>query len=316
MQSDRGSGFLSKVSQYASETLGIKWRFDTPRSPMSSGLVEQCVKKMKILANIAQLKDPKMDFFDTLPSVAYCINTNFNESLGCSAYYAMYGRNPDDVEDILPKTPLLSGDSKIFIENLQTQVENRHHLIKESRKLAQMKQKHRYDSKIVAIPSLQKGDLVMLDCVSHKLDRKNCKKGKIKREGPYRILSLESNGRNAILIDMLDNVLPNLHSVRKLHKIPNYRENFPIDLVSNFTLNDMTSDPETDNEFDYDCGTLCLENLFSDKKENSNVSNYVTVKMQVRGKQKTSGSQVLNLFSPVGYKKGSVYLPWDKVNEL
>ena len=52
---------------------------------------------------------------------------------------------------------------------------------------------------------------------------------KVHRRGPYKIVTV--SGHDVVLADMESKVLPDIYSIRRLIKIDNYLENFPIDKV-------------------------------------------------------------------------------------
>ena len=114
-----------------------------------------------------------------------------------------------------------------FAEALHEQASRRKELLKLCKDLAARDMKFKYDSSIVALPDFQPGDLVLLQTHNHPLSSKKMRKFKVLKKGPYRVHNVDRY--HCALMDLDNNLLPDLFPLRKLQKIPGFKENLPAD---------------------------------------------------------------------------------------
>jgi hypothetical protein len=175
-----------------------------------------------------------MDVKDILPDVQSAVNKVESTAMGCSPFYAMHGWEAiDNVETECGIDKPLTTSNKKLLEEVVTSNKLRMELLKNARELASKETKHRFDGGIVNIPQFSVGDLVLLSTHDHKLSSQTSRKDKVLFEGPYYILHVDRF--QAALKDVKGEILPDMHSLRKLKKIESYKQSFPVDLANKST---------------------------------------------------------------------------------
>jgi hypothetical protein len=283
ISSDRGAAFNSKMLSDLSKSFGIKWRHDAAHMPSSTGLVENRVQMAKKLIKFAVLKNPGVDSFDILPDIQFCMNNSPCTSLGVSPYFAFHGFHATDVFENNLNLDTLPGSDFKYVENLVEEAKLRHEMLKEAKKVTADNLKHAHDRKIVSLPELNVGDLVLYSTPSHPLSSKNMRKFKVNKAGPFRIKALEDY--SAVLTDMHGNILNDLIPVRKLQKISGYTTTFPAD------------------------SKFVGETIETDYGYKQNVDNGVVLPITMGSKVKMKGGILHRLCYPFGIKQTGTYLP-------
>ncbi|KAH9085199.1 hypothetical protein LEN26_020572, partial [Aphanomyces euteiches] len=91
--SDRGSNFISELAETMYTTLGIHKLTSAPYHPQSQGLVERfnhtIIQMLKIFVN-----DHHTDSDIYLPRLLLAYRTSYQETLGDSPYFCLFGRGP------------------------------------------------------------------------------------------------------------------------------------------------------------------------------------------------------------------------------
>ncbi|KAH9099595.1 hypothetical protein Ae201684P_018608 [Aphanomyces euteiches] len=91
--SDRGSNFISELAETMYTTLGIHKLTSAPYHPQSQGLVEHSnhtiIQMLKIFVN-----DHHTDWDTYLPRLLFAYRTSYQETLGDSPYFCLFGRDP------------------------------------------------------------------------------------------------------------------------------------------------------------------------------------------------------------------------------
>ena len=226
--SDRGPSFTGKVMAKMASVYGIDWTHDLSASPNSTGLCENRVKLCKTLLKYLTLKNESIDPYDSLLDLQFSMNNTVNSVTGLTPHFCFHGFETVDSLDFNLKADsyLPSGDVQ-FAEALHEQASRRKELLKLCKDLAARDMKFKYDSSIVALPDFQPGDLVLLQTHNHPLSSKKMRKFKVLKKGPYRVHNVDRY--HCTLMDLDNNLLPDLFPLRKLQKIPGFKENFPAD---------------------------------------------------------------------------------------
>ncbi|KAH9109248.1 hypothetical protein AeMF1_015659, partial [Aphanomyces euteiches] len=91
--SDCGSNFISELAETMYTTLGIHKLTSAPYHPQSQGLVERfnhtIIQMLKIFVN-----DHHTDWDIYLPRILFAYRTSYQETLGDSPYFCLFGRDP------------------------------------------------------------------------------------------------------------------------------------------------------------------------------------------------------------------------------
>ena len=208
------------MSQIAS-SYGINWTHDLSVSPTSTGLVEGRVKLCKTLLSFLTLKNPDLDPYDSLLDLQFCMNNSPRSVTGLTPHVSFHGFETVDSLDLSLKCDAyLPSNDVLFAESLQEQAQRRKTMVKICKDFAARDMKFKHDSTIIALPDFSPGDLVLLQTHHHPRSSKQMRKFKVLRKGPYRIHSIDNY--HCTLVDMDNNLLPDLCPVHKLQKIEGY----------------------------------------------------------------------------------------------
>ena len=207
---------------------GINWTHDLSVSPTSTGLVEGRVKLCKTLLSFLTLKNPDLDPYESLLDLQFCMNNSSSSVTGLTPHLSFHGFETVDSLDLSLKCDAyLPSNDVLFAESLQGQAQRRKEMVKICKDFAARDMKFKQDSTIIALPDFSPGDLVLLQMHNHPRSSKQMRKFKVLRKGPYRIHSIDNY--HCTLVDMDNNLLPDLYPVRKLQKIEGFTSSFPID---------------------------------------------------------------------------------------
>jgi hypothetical protein len=93
LYSDRGSNFTSKeFKQFVAKALGGKQVFNTAYSARSSGTVERVHQTVQMYLNQFRKQEPNTEWDALLPYALAAYRSAYHQSLGCSPFQALYGR--------------------------------------------------------------------------------------------------------------------------------------------------------------------------------------------------------------------------------
>lgn len=215
--SDRGAAFLSALLKDICQLMGLKKVNTTAYHPQGDGLVERFNRTLTDM--LAKTVDQSGKNWDTcLPYVLFAYRTSLQESTQESPFHLLYGRDPCLPTESALSVPATRQQFEVgsYLEELVTNLQEAWELARQNVKRAQRKQQRNYNRKTKIAP-FRVGDRVFL----HVPSAKRGKAHKFARpfKGPYRILTLYSNGADIRLVDSPQDQ-PKRVSLNRLRKCP------------------------------------------------------------------------------------------------
>ena len=189
--SDRGQNFLSKLITALCEIFSVKRYHTSSYHPQTNSTCERLNSTLEQSIR-AYCDESHKDWPTILPGIlmSYRRSPSTNSTL-YSPYYLVFGSDmhvPFDT-NLKPKQKL-PNTTKIYIQEMQNNLEIANEVAKENTALSQEKSKEYYDQKS-KIPNFQLGDKVLLNV--KKVIQGKCKKFQPKFEGPYFIVKMGPN---------------------------------------------------------------------------------------------------------------------------
>ena len=186
LHTDQGRNFESALLKEVCQLLGVVKTRTTPYHPQSDGLVERFNRTLLNLLSMAASENER-DWDLHIPMVMMAYRTSVQESIGCTPFYLMFGREgrlPADVMFRLPSSPMQVNK---YAQDMRFRMEQAYQLVRDRLQLQQRRQKALYDrttkGSLYAI-----GDHVWLHCPAVPIG----KSAKLHRywQGPYKVIDV------------------------------------------------------------------------------------------------------------------------------
>ena len=123
--SDNGPAFIHSMTQAASSLLGYRHIHVLPYNAQANGIAESSVGRIKKLLD--RQTDGYQQWHILLPTLQLLLNTTVHTGTGVSPYVALFGREPNSVEQL--ENPALLppvGDGHEFLQNLRGRMVEMH----------------------------------------------------------------------------------------------------------------------------------------------------------------------------------------------
>ncbi|KAG2876403.1 hypothetical protein PC114_g24215 [Phytophthora cactorum] len=121
LRSANGSNFISEVAKSFYQTLGIKKLYGAAYHPRTQGLVERFNGTLIGMLRM-HVSETQSDWDVYLPRVLFAYRTVYQEALGDSPFFSLYGRDPALPLDVA----FLNLDSRLLVERQLLKAQERH----------------------------------------------------------------------------------------------------------------------------------------------------------------------------------------------
>ena len=193
--SDRGKCLKNNFTKELFAALQVERGLCSPYRPQTNGLVERLNHTLAMM--LSMYVNPQHDNWDkSLPYVTFAYNTAQQSSIGCSPFFALYGREPLLPLDLTLGLKRRRGNRKLFheeaVNELLRDLQEARNWVREHTPRTHERQKARHDARYFTT-NYSVGDLVMLYTPFQKVGRAT--KLLHRYTGPYRVLkNLSSPG--------------------------------------------------------------------------------------------------------------------------
>ena len=185
LHSDQGRNFESKVIRDLCKIAGVRKSRTTPYHPMGNGMCERFNQTLLAMLGTLTIQE-KANWKSHVAPLVHAYNATKHESLGCSPFSLMFGREPRLPVDVTMALPLREEvASKDYAAALRDRLQKAYDIAKACAEEASRRQKKNYDVRVreaVVAP----GDRVLVKAVGHKGKHKL---SDVWEDEPYRVQS-------------------------------------------------------------------------------------------------------------------------------